>query len=209
MNFIQTRGCDKNKPQSVTFSEAILSPIASFGGLYVPQKLPDLGEEFLNKHLNSSYKELASDMLSRFEIDIDKSVIDEALNLYDKFDDANNPVPVVKVKENLYVSELYHGPTRAFKDMALQPFGVVLSSIAQKKNENYLILAATSGDTGPAALETFKNRANVQVACLYPDGGTSDVQRLQMVTEDAKNLKVIGINGVFDDAQNALKRLLA
>lgn len=209
MNFIQTRGYDESKPKSVTFSQAILSPIASYGGLYVPEKLPELGSEFLNKHLNSSYKELASDMLARFEIDIDKSVIDEALSLYDKFDDASNPVPVVKVKDNLYVSELYHGPTRAFKDMALQPFGVVLSSIAQKRNENYLILAATSGDTGPAALETFKNRANVQVACLYPDGGTSDVQRLQMVTEDAKNLKVIGINGVFDDAQNALKRLLA
>lgn len=209
MNFIQTRGCEQNKPQSVTFSQAILSPIASFGGLYVPEKLPKLGEEFLNKHLNSSYKELASDMLSRFEIDIDKSVIDEALNLYDNFDNAKNPVPVVKVKENLYISELYHGPTRAFKDMALQPFGVVLSSIAQARDENYLILAATSGDTGPAALETFKNRANVQVVCLYPDGGTSDVQRLQMVTEDAKNLKVIGINGVFDDAQNALKKLLA
>ncbi len=209
MNFIQTRGCDETKPKSVTFSQAILSPIASFGGLYVPEKLPELGEEFLNKHLNSSYKELASDMLSRFEIDIDKGVIDEALALYDKFDDSKNPVPVVKVKENLYVSELYHGPTRAFKDMALQPFGVVLSSIAQKNNENYLILAATSGDTGPAALETFKNRANVRVACLYPDGGTSDVQRLQMVTEDAENLKVIGINGVFDDAQNALKKLLA
>lgn len=209
MNFIQTRGIDENKPKSVTFSQAILSPIASFGGLYVPEKLPELGEEFLNKHLNSSYKELAADMLNRFEIDIDKNVIDEALSLYDNFDDSNNPVPVVKVKDNLYISELYHGPTRAFKDMALQPFGIVLSSIAQKKDENYLILAATSGDTGPAALETFKNRANVQVACLYPDGGTSDVQRLQMVTEDAKNLNVIGINGVFDDAQNALKRLLA
>lgn len=209
MNFIQTRGCDATRPESVTFSEAILNPIASFGGLYVPENLPSLGEAFLSKHLNSSYKELASDMLNRFEIDIDKSVIDEALNLYDKFDNPKNPVPVIKVKENLYVSELYHGPTRAFKDMALQPFGVVLSSIAQKRDEHYLILAATSGDTGPAALETFKNRANVQVACLYPDGGTSDVQRLQMVTEDAKNLKVIGINGVFDDAQNALKRLLA
>lgn len=209
MNFIQTRGHDESKPKTVTFSEAILAPIASFGGLYVPERLPDLGEEFLHKHLNSSYKTLAKDMLERFEIDIDAGVIDEALSLYDKFDDAKNPVPVVKVKENLYISELYHGPTRAFKDMALQPFGVVLSSIAQSRNENYLILAATSGDTGPAALETFKNRANVRVACLYPDGGTSDVQRLQMVTEDAKNLKVIGINGVFDDAQNALKRLLA
>ena len=208
MNFTQTRGFDDTKPKTLTFSQAILSPIASYGGLYVPQTLPELGVEFLNKHLNSSYKELASDMLSCFEIDIDKEVIDEALDLYDNFDDSN-PVPVVKVKENLFVSELYHGPTRAFKDMALQPFGVVLSSIAKKRNENYLILAATSGDTGPAALETFKNRENVQVVCLYPDGGTSDVQRLQMVTEDAKNLKVIGINGVFDDAQNALKKLLA
>jgi threonine synthase len=209
MNFIETRGNDGKNPQEVTFSQAILSPIASFGGLYVPRELPALGKEFLEKHLKSSYKELAKDMLTRFEIDVDSAVIDEALALYDKFDDTSNPVPVVKVKNDLYVSELYHGPTRAFKDMALQPFGVVLSSIAQKRDENYLILAATSGDTGPAALETFKNRSNVQVACLYPDGGTSDVQRLQMVTENAVNLKVIGINGVFDDAQNALKRLLA
>jgi threonine synthase len=182
--------------------------IALFGGLYVPLKLLDLGQVFLEKHLGSSYKVMAMDMLCAFGIDIDKDVLYEALELYDNFDDAANPVPVVKVEENLYVSELYHGPTRAFKDMALQPFGIVLSSIAQKKNENYLILAATSGDTGPAALETFKNRANVQVACLYPDGGTSDVQRLQMVTEDAANLKVIGIKGDFDDAQNALKQLL-
>ena len=208
MNFIETRGNDGTRPYNVSFSQAILSPIASFGGLYVPLTLPDLGQVFLEKHLDSSYKTMAMDMLLSFGIDIDKDVLYEALDLYDNFDDSTNPVPVVKVQENLFVSELYHGPTRAFKDMALQPFGVVLSSIAQKKNENYLILAATSGDTGPAALETFKNRANVQVACLYPDGGTSDVQRLQMVTEDAKNLKVIGIHGDFDDAQNALKSLL-
>jgi len=209
MHFIETRGNDGQHPKSVTFSEAILSPIASFGGLYVPESLPTLGQAFLEKHLESDYKTMAKDMLTRFEIDIDEDVIDEALALYDKFDNPENPVPVVKVKEDLYVSELYHGPTRAFKDMALQPFGKVLSAIAQKRNENYLILAATSGDTGPAALETFKNRANVQVACLYPDGGTSDVQRLQMVTEDAENLKVIGIKGNFDDAQAALKKLLA
>ncbi|WP_321778686.1 threonine synthase [Sulfurimonas sp.] len=209
MKFIQTRGCDENRPQSVTFSQAILSPIASFGGLYIPQNLPKLGIGFLNKHLNSSYKELASDMLSRFEIDIEKSVVDEALSLYDNFDDSKNPVPVIKIKENLFVSELYHGPTRAFKDMALQPFGHILSSIAQKRDENYLILVATSGDTGPAALETFKNKKNIQVVCMYPANGTSDVQRLQMVTEDAPNLKVIGIKGNFDDAQSALKNLLS
>jgi len=208
MHFIETRGNDRTHPEKVTFSEAILSPIASFGGLYVPETLPELGAAFLQQHLNSSYKTMAKAMLSRFEIDIDTAVIDEALALYDGFDDPANPVPVVKVKEDLYVSELYHGPTRAFKDMALQPFGVVLSSLAQQRGEHYLILAATSGDTGPAALETFKNRANVKVACMYPVGGTSDVQRLQMVTEDAENLKVIGINGSFDDAQGALKHLL-
>lgn len=208
MKFIETRGNDGVHPSEVTFSEAILSPIASFGGLYVPKELPYLGVAFLTKHLNSSYKELAKDLLVTLAIDIESSVIDEALSLYDKFDDPSNPVPVVKVRDDLYVSELYHGPTRAFKDMALQPFGVVLSSIAQKRGEEYLILAATSGDTGPAALETFKNRPNVRVVCLYPAGGTSDVQRLQMVTEDAPNLKVIGIHGDFDDAQGALKKLL-
>ncbi|MCU7799483.1 MAG: threonine synthase [gamma proteobacterium symbiont of Lucinoma myriamae] len=208
MNFIETRGNDGEHPLEVTFSSAILAPIASFGGIYVPKTLPDLGLDFLQQHIDSNYKSLAKAVLSAFEIDIDADVIDEALSLYDEFDDADHPVPLAKVKDDLYVSELYHGPTRAFKDMALQPFGVVLSSLAQKRNENYLIMAATSGDTGPAALETFKNRDNVQVACLYPDGGTSDVQRLQMVTEDAENLKVIGIHGDFDDTQNALKRLL-
>ncbi len=209
MNFIETRGNDGQHPLKVTFSEAILSPIASFGGIYVPENLPELGLDFLEKHRNSHYKELAADFLHIFNIDVAQDVIDEALALYDKFDDPSNPVPVVKVKDDLYVSELYHGPTRAFKDMALQPFGKVLSAIAQEKNENYLILAATSGDTGPAALETFKNQNNVKVACMYPAKGTSDVQRLQMVTEDASNLKVIGIEGNFDDAQSALKNLLA
>ncbi len=209
MNFIETRGNDGRRPLEVSFSSAILGPMASFGGIYVPESLPDLGIEFLQDHVEASYKTLARDVLAAFEIDIEQDVIEESLSLYDHFDDSTNPAPLVKVKDDLYVSELYHGPTRAFKDMALQPFGLLLSSLAQKRNENYLILAATSGDTGPAALETFKNRKNVQVACLYPDGGTSDVQRLQMVTEDAPNLKVIGIHGDFDDAQNALKLLLS
>ena len=209
MHFIETRGNDGQHPEKVSFSEAILSPISSFGGIYSPESLPDLGEDFLKSHLDSNYKTLARAVLTAFEIDIDADIIDQALALYDTFDDPDNPVPVVKVKDDLYVSELWHGPTRAFKDMALQPFGTVLSSIAQSRNEHYLILAATSGDTGPAALETFKNKANVQVACMYPVGGTSDVQRLQMVTEDAANLKVIGVRGDFDDTQTALKHLLA
>ncbi len=213
MKFIETRGNDGTRATEVSFSEAILGPMSSFGGIYSPESLPDLGNDFLQSHLDKDYKTLARDILQAFNVDIDQTDIETALNLYDEFDipldGIKNPAPLVKVKDDLYVSELYHGPTRAFKDMALQPFGVVLSSIAQKRNEEYLILAATSGDTGPAALETFKNRKNVRVACLYPDGGTSDVQRLQMVTEDAENLKVIGIHGDFDDAQSALKLLLS
>ncbi|NOR54674.1 MAG: threonine synthase [Sulfurovum sp.] len=209
MKFIETRGNDGQKPSSVLFSEAILSPSASFGGLYVPEKLPNLDTTFLEGHLSSHYKILALDFLTNFGIDIEKEVLEAALNRYDAFDDPSNPVPLSKIEEDCFVAELYHGPTRAFKDMALQPFGYVLSKLAQKRGEHYLIMAATSGDTGPATLETFKDQEGVQVACLYPDGGTSDVQRLQMVTEDAENLKVIGVEGNFDDTQNTLKELLA
>jgi len=209
MQFIETRGNDGKKPSSVPFSEAILSPSASFGGLYVPEKLPDLDKDFLNKHLSSHYKTLALDFLQSFDIDIETEVLEEALKRYDAFDDPENPVPLVQIEKDCFVSELYHGPTRAFKDMALQPFGYILSNLAQKRGENYLIMAATSGDTGPATLETFKDQANIKVACLYPDGGTSDVQKLQMVTEDADNLKVIGVKGNFDDTQHTLKELLA
>lgn len=208
MKFTETRGNDGTHAGSVPFSAAILNPIASFGGLYSPLSLPELSDNFLRDHVDTDYRQLALDLLKLCEVDIDGHIIDQALALYDNFDDVSNPVPVVKVRDDLYVSELYHGPTRSFKDMALQPFGHVLSSLAGQRQENYLILAATSGDTGPAALETFKNKHNVRVVCLYPDGGTSDVQRLQMVTENAENLKVVGIHGNFDDAQNALKTLL-
>ena len=209
MQFIETRGNDGLKPSSVPFSEAILSPSASFGGLYVPKELPSLDKIFLEKHLESHYKTLALDFLQAFNIDIETEVLEEALKRYDTFDDPSNPVPISQIEKDCFVSELYHGPTRAFKDIALQPFGYILSKLAQKRGENYLIMAATSGDTGPATLETFKDQEGVKVACLYPDGGTSDVQRLQMVTEDASNLKVIGVKGNFDDTQNTLKDLLS
>lgn len=209
MNFTETRGNDGVRESRVSFSSALLSPSASFGGIYSPESLPPISADFMARHLQSSYKELALAILQHLDIDIETQILHQALDLYDRFDDARNPVPVIKLDENLFVSELYHGPTRAFKDMALQPFGLILSALAQQQGREYLILTATSGDTGPAALETFRNRANIQVVCLYPDGGTSDVQRLQMVTEDANNLKVIGIHGNFDDAQTALKSLLA
>ncbi|MDH3632887.1 MAG: threonine synthase [Gammaproteobacteria bacterium] len=209
MIFTETRGNDGTRDARVSFSAALLSPIASFGGIYSPETMPALGPEFLAKHLPSSYKELALALLQHLDIDIETQILQQALDLYDRFDDATDPVPLVRLDEKLFVSELYHGPTRAFKDMALQPFGLILSALAQQQDQHYLILTATSGDTGPAALETFRDRANIRVVCLYPDGGTSDVQRLQMVTEAASNIKVIGIRGNFDDAQSALKSLLS
>ena len=208
MQFIETRGNESGFLEKVNFSEAILSPIASFGGLYVPEHFPTLDSDFLNEYKNRSYKELAFALLKKFEIDIDDTDLLTALDRYDAYDDTNNPVPLSKIEEDLYVCELWHGPTRAFKDMALQPFGSVLSALAKRKEENYLILAATSGDTGPAALATFADQPFIKVACLYPNGGTSDVQRLQMTTMEGENLNVIGINGSFDDAQNSLKNML-
>jgi threonine synthase len=207
--FIETRGNDNKRDKKVEFSYAIMNPSASFGGLYVPENLPKIDLEFLQLATKKSYKQITLDVLELFNIDIDKSILEKAVSLYDYFDNKENPVPLRQIKNDLFVNELYHGPTRAFKDMALQPFGHILSSVAQKQKQDYLILAATSGDTGPATLDTFANKENIKVACLYPNGGTSDVQRLQMVTEEGKNLKVIGIEGNFDDAQNALKTLLA
>ncbi len=209
MNFIETRGNDGKKADKVTFSQAIKNPSASFGGLYVPEYLPKIDKIFIDKSLDLSYKELTLKILDLFELDVDRNVLKEAIDLYDKFDDKNDPVPLKKIEDILFVNELYHGPTRAFKDMALQPFGYILSKIAQNENENYLILAATSGDTGPATLESFSNKDNIKVVCIYPEGGTSDVQKLQMVTQKGGNLKVIGINGNFDDAQASLKSLLS
>ena len=209
MTFIETRGNDGVKPAEVPFSQAILSPSASFGGLYVPRALPKLDFDFLKSHVGSHYKELCKALFAKFDVDIDEATLNAALDRYDRFDDPTDPVPLVRVEEDAYVSELWHGPTRAFKDMALQPFGYILSTLAQKRGEHYLIMAATSGDTGPATLESFKDAPHIKVACLYPAGGTSDVQRLQMVTEEASNEKVIGIRGDFDDAQTALKNLLA
>ncbi|MBE0492056.1 MAG: threonine synthase [Sulfurospirillum sp.] len=209
MNFIETRGNDNINPKEVTFSYAIMNPSASFGGLYVPQSLPQIDSDFLVNATQKSYKQITLDILELFAIDIEESVLQEAVNLYDKFDDPSDPVPFVSIEDDLFVNELFHGPTRAFKDMALQPFGVILSHVAQKQAQDYLILAATSGDTGPATLDTFANKQNIRVVCMYPDGGTSDVQRLQMQTQEGKNLKVIGVHGNFDDTQAALKALLA
>ncbi|MDO5045793.1 threonine synthase [Campylobacter sp.] len=209
MKLYQTRANENENLNSVEFSEALLNPSSGHGGLYAPIELPKLDQKFFNQASELSYEQMALEIIKKFGFDLDMSVFERAVKRYKKFDKPNEPVEVKKIAENLYINELYHGPTRAFKDMALQPFGVILSELAKSRRENYLIMCATSGDTGPATLETFSDMDNIQVVCLYPKDGTSEVQRLQMVNAAAKNLKVIGINGNFDDAQRALKTLLA
>lgn len=199
MQLVSTR----NKNERVDFTQAILAPSASYGGLYAPLNLPQFnGYEF--KDLN--YKEFALKLIESFEFG-EKTLFEKALQSYEKFDDKNCPIRLFKVNEKLFINELYHGPTRAFKDMALQPFGVLLNELA--KDKTFLIICATSGDTGPATLKSFENEAKIKVACIYPNSGTSKVQALQMTSLKAKNLKSFAINGNFDDAQKALKALLS
>ncbi|QCD52853.1 threonine synthase [Campylobacter sp. RM16192] len=209
MKLYQTRANNNENLNSVDFSDALLNPSSAYGGLYAPIELPKLDQKFFSQACELSYEQIALEIIKKFGFDLDICVFERAVKRYQKFDKANEPVEVKKIGENLYINELYHGPTRAFKDMALQPFGLILSELAKSRSENYLIMCATSGDTGPATLETFSDMDNIKVVCLYPKDGTSEVQRLQMVNSAAKNLKVIGINGNFDDAQRALKTLLA
>lgn len=187
------------------FGDAILSPCAASGGLYTLKSIPKVD---FKEFLDFSYEALCVSIFKCLNLEIEESILKDALNLYKNFDSKDNPAPISKL-ENAFFLELYHGPTRSFKDMALVPFGEIFTQMANSKNQNFLILTATSGDTGPATLASFANKKNIKVICLYPKGGTSQIQELQMITNDAPNLKIFGIEGNFDDAQNILKSLLA
>lgn len=208
MKLTNTRAKDNEKLKKVSLSKAILNPSGLYGGLYAPKKLPQLNLDFFLKATELNYSKFAIKIIKKFKFDISTKIFKAAIKRYESFDDPKDPVPFNKLGKNLYINELYHGPTRAFKDMALQPFGEIFNSIAESRGEKYLVACATSGDTGPATLATFENSKNVKVVCLYPDGGTSGVQRLQMSTASANNLKVLAVKGNFDDAQRVLKNLL-
>mgnify|MGYP000961608463 CR=1 FL=1 len=209
MRLTPTRSVKDEKIKNVNLSTAMLSPSSAHGGLYAPKKLPKITKAKWQELSQLSYEKLALYIISLFKFDVPEAFFKKAVKRYASFDDPKHPVIFKKIDKNLYVNELYHGPTRAFKDMALQPFGSLLSQLAKERGERYLIMCATSGDTGPATLQTFANDENIKVVCLYPDGGTSEVQKLQMQTMQGENLKVFGIKGDFDDAQRALKMLLA
>ncbi|MCI5968399.1 threonine synthase [Helicobacter sp.] len=205
--FTSTRGGEN---LSITFKDAILNPSASYGGLYTLEKLPKFSNEEIKAFAKLNYEELTHTIFDALGLNIPKELLCKALSLYQNFDDKSTPAPMYPMTPYLSVQKLYCGPTRAFKDMALQPFGLLFSAFLQnnKNAQNYLVLVATSGDTGPATLQSFANQPNIKVVCIYPKGGTSDVQRLQMTTINANNIAVFGINGDFDDAQTLLKNLL-
>ena len=207
MSFFSTRG-----GASVTASQAILYSLAPDGGLYVPVMFPPVSHEKLASLVNMSYIQRASTILRTYLEDFSIPEIDAALTAAyggGKFDDPAI-APLKKLDDHTHVLELFHGPTLAFKDMALQllPHLTTLSARKNGEEREISILVATSGDTGKAALEGFKDVPGTSCTVFYPLDGVSDVQKLQMVTTGGENTHVIAVEGNFDDAQTGVKKLL-
>lgn len=196
----------RNNDEKVSASEAILRGLASDGGLYVPNHIPKL-DKTIEELANMSYKEVAYEVMKLFLTDFTekelKGCIEKAYD--DKFD-VKDKVQVVKA-DGMYYIELFHGKTIAFKDMALSILPYLLTTAAKKNKikNNIVILTATSGDTGKAALAGFADVDNTEIIVFYPKNGVSPIQEKQMVTQKGKNTHVIGIEGNFDDAQNGVK----
>ena len=208
MSFFSTRG-----GACVTASQAILYGLAPDGGLYVPAMFPLLPPNKLVALADMTYQQRATAILKHYLEDFTIKEIDEAVAAAynaEKFDD---PViaPVKRIDGNTHVLELFHGPTLAFKDMALQLLPHLTILAAQKNGENreVSILVATSGDTGKAALEGFKDVPGTSCTVFYPTDGVSDVQKLQMTTTGGSNTHVIALDGNFDDAQTGVKELFS
>ena len=178
--------------------------------MFVPQNIPAMRMVDIKAMEHKPYTERAIDVLLQYLTDFSEDELRECVNAAyakDKFGD--NPVPLVQVNENTGVLELWHGPTSAFKDMALQLLPHLLTRSMNKTGETnkVVILVATSGDTGKAALEGFADVEGTQIIVFYPSEGVSDIQKRQMITQAGKNVKVFGIEGNFDDAQRGVKEI--
>ena len=192
----------------VTASQAILKGLADDGGLFVPESLPAL-EADMDTLAGMSYQETAYEVMSRFLTDFTEDELKNCIaNAYDEKFDTKEIAPLVK-KDEAYYLELFHGKTIAFKDMALSILPHLLTTSAKKnqvKNE-IVILTATSGDTGKAALAGFADVPGTKIIVFYPKNGVSPIQEKQMVTQKGANTFVVGIHGNFDDAQTGVKKM--
>ncbi len=207
--YIDTRGyCET----PVTFTQAVVEGLAPGGGLFVPQNLPHLTLDEIIALADKPYAERAATIYKAFSIDLPADTIDALMEkTYGNQFDSADICPITSLDENTHILELWHGPTSAFKDMALQCLPNFFSASVKQLTEQgeldhtFLILVATSGDTGKAALEGFKDVDAVQIAVMYPDGGVSDIQYKQMATQDGSNTMVWAVKGNFDDCQSGAK----
>ena len=209
MKYFSTRDSQKNSFDSAT---VIKKGLAADGGLFVPDSLPSLSQEEIENMCNMTYSERAATVLSKFLTDYTYyELLEDCKKAYCEKSFPGGAAPLNKINENIYSLELWHGPTAAFKDMALQIMPRLLSRALVKTGEKNtaLILVATSGDTGKAALEGYKDVDGVKIIVFYPVDGVSKVQKLQMATQTGSNVNVCAIRGNFDDAQNGVKKIFA
>ena len=207
MQMLSTRGAAAVSP-----SMAILRGLAPDGGLYVPAQFPAFAEADLLALVPMSYQERAYAVLSRFLPDFEEAELRAAIaGAYGTGFDCEAVAPLVRVGSRAHALELWHGPTLAFKDMALQllPHLLTLSGKKHGETREVFILVATSGDTGKAALEGFLDVPGTRCCVFYPNDGVSQAQRLQMVTTGGSNTHVIAVEGNFDDAQTGVKRIFS
>lgn len=209
MLYESTRGGIRN----VTSAEAIKRGLAPDGGLFVPETAVRLTPEEIYSLSEMNYRERAVFILKRFLDDYTDEELAECVNgAYGsgKFDD-ERVAPVVKLSDNAYILELWHGPTCAFKDVALQILPRLLVKANRKTNESAetVILVATSGDTGKAALEGFRDVDGTRIIVFYPENGVSQVQKMQMVTQEGRNVYTVAVRGNFDDTQNGVKAIFS
>jgi threonine synthase len=202
MKYISTRGGGQPK----SFEEVILTGLAPDGGLYVPEQLPQFSRQEIASWSSLSYQELALKIISPFvdgaipEHDLQK-IIAKSYSTF-RHDDI---APLVKTGDNEWILELFHGPTLAFKDFALQFLGNLLDYTLEKRQQKVVIMGATSGDTGSAAIEGCRRCTNIDIFILHPHERVSEVQRRQMTTVRADNIHNIAMHGNFDDCQNMVK----
>ncbi len=206
MKFISTR---LNAP-TLSFEDVVLQGLASDGGLYVPEFLPKFSDADISKMRKMSYEELFFEVTRHFvESEIDVKTYKEIIKKsYINFSH-EAIAPLKQLSHNEFLLELFHGPTLAFKDFALQFLGNLLDHFLSKRNQKIVIVGATSGDTGSAAIQGCKACKNAQIFILHPHNKVSDVQRKQMTTVIADNVFNIAVEGNFDDCQSMVKKMFA
>ncbi len=204
-------GSTRDKSIKIKSAEAIKTGLSKDGGLFVPSEFPVLTLEQIGELAQMSYNDRAVYVLSKFLTDFDLFEVKECVDLAyskEKFE-TENIAPVYRLNDSVYFLELWHGPTCAFKDMALQILPHLLTKSMQKcgSDKECVILVATSGDTGKAALEGFKDVDKTRIFVFYPQKGVSEIQKLQMITQEGNNVGVAAVEGNFDDAQTGVKKI--